>query len=68
MKNEQIMATANNVSSSASGEILLFQLPPKYSNETRKGCGLLGKEIDANFQYLNGNDVVDFRVERTEDE
>ena len=68
MKNEQIMATANNMSSSASGEILLFQLPPKYSNETRKGCGLLGKEIDANFQYLNGNDVVDFRVERTEDE
>lgn len=68
MKNEQIMATANNVSSSASGEILLFQLPPKYSNETRKGCGLLGKEIDANFQYLNGNDIVDFRVKTTENE
>lgn len=68
MKNEQIMATANNVSSNAPKEILLFQLAPLYSNETRKGCGLLGKEIDANFQYLNGNDIVDFRVETSEEE
>lgn len=63
MKNEQIMATANNIQSGTPDGILLFQLAPLYSNETRKGCGLLGKEIDANFQYLNGNDVVDFKVE-----
>ena len=40
--------------------ITYYSLESPYSGDTTKNCGLTAKEIDDNFFFLRGNEIIDF--------
>lgn len=47
--------------------ITYFKLQSDYPGDYRKGCGLLGNEIDENFYFLRSNDIKTAYTETVED-
>ena len=49
--------TSNNKTEKPTG-VVYHKLNSEYDGDKTKNCSLIGKEIDENFYFLRGNDIV----------